>query len=182
MPLVLQVMQWKSWKNHPNPSGTTGQNCYNGKKTVNKLESDMEKTNGHIVKLKSDVGKNSNELNSFKLEMDKHLERMKVDMEKNLTSIQVEIKDIQKTSDSKLAGMDQPVREMKKDMQKLRTEVNNAKGEVDKKLTVNGREMNDLSNKFKEIFEGQESGSWSEIVKREVTSTSTRRSRPFRDG
>ena len=66
----------------------------------------MEKTNGHIVKLKSDVGKNSNELNSFKLEMDKHLERMKVDMEKNLTSIQVEIKDIQKTSDSKLAGMD----------------------------------------------------------------------------
>ena len=55
--------------------------------------------------------------------------------------------------------------------QKLSTEVNNTKGEVDKKLTVNGREMNDLSNKFKEIFEGQESGSWSEIVKREVTSS-----------
>ena len=32
-----------------------------------------KQTNGHIVKLKSDVGKTSSELNSFKLEMDKHL-------------------------------------------------------------------------------------------------------------
>ena len=33
----------------------------------------MEKTDGHIVKLKSDVGKTSNDLNAFKTEMDKHL-------------------------------------------------------------------------------------------------------------
>ena len=33
----------------------------------------MEKTNGHTIKLKSDVAKTSNDLNAFKAEMDKHL-------------------------------------------------------------------------------------------------------------
>ena len=57
--------------------------------------------------------------------------------------------------------------EMMKDMQKLSTEVNEAKSEVDKQLVRNSKEMTELSGKFKEVCEGQES-TWNEVVKKEV--------------
>ena len=40
---------------------------------------------------------------------------------------------------------------MMKDMQKLSTEVNEAKSEVDKQLVRNSKEMTESSGKFKEV-------------------------------
>ena len=58
------------------------------KKTATKLENDIEKTNGQIVKIKSDVGKTSNDLNAFKTEMDKHL--TKTNFENRINKLELE--------------------------------------------------------------------------------------------
>ena len=45
--------------------------------------------------------------------------------------------------------------------------MNKVKAEVDKQLTINQKELSNLSMKVNEIVEGQE-GKWTEVVKKQV--------------
>ena len=50
-------------------------------------------------------------------------------------------------------------------MQKFATDVNKIKEEVDKKLTSNHKDINDISLKISDIF-GEQADNWSEVVKK----------------
>ena len=69
------------------------------KKTVSKLENDIEKTNGQIVKIKSDVGKTSDDLNAIKTETKTNFENRINKLELEFQKLSSDVKHISNTQE-----------------------------------------------------------------------------------
>ena len=88
-----------------------------------------------------------------------------------MTHFSKDIEAVKESTKAKMQAVEGVVKDMRVDMNKnllqINEDMNKVKAEVDKQLTINQKELSNLSVKVNEIVEGQE-GKWTEVVKKQV--------------
>jgi len=86
-------------------------------------------------------------------------------VDERMTQVSKDIEAVKESTKAKMQAVEGVVKDMRVDMSKnllqINEDMNKVKAEVDKQLTINHKELSNLSTKVNEIVEGQE-GKWTE--------------------